>query len=162
MTAVMESYAVRPQPQPQQLRIIDAVPKAALANDVRGLSAADRLMTLGGYAVYCASAHQLPAVLTEIGRLRELAFRGVGEGTGKAIDIDPYDAHYHHLFVWGQSTQDVVGAYRIAFTQSLIEQRGVEALYTHSLFDFDASLLDRKSTRLNSSHPSISRMPSSA
>ena len=147
MTAVMESYAIRPQPQPQpqqqQQRIIDAVPKDSLAKDIRGLSAADRLMTLGDYDVYCAPAHQLPAVLTEIGRLRELAFRGVGEGTGRAVDIDPYDAHYHHLFVWSQSTQDVVGAYRIAFTQSLTAQRGVEALYTHSLFDFDASLFER-------------------
>ena len=132
-----------PERYQQQQPIIEAVSQDELQSDVHALNAADHLMTLGDYVVYCASADKLPAVLREIGRLREVAFRGVGEGTGKALDVDHYDPHYQHLFVWSQSTREVIGAYRIAFTRTLIEQRGVAALYTHSLFDFDAALFDR-------------------
>ena len=127
--------------QPQ--RIIDAVDKKLLTADVNALASSDCLMVLGDYAVYCAPANKLPTVLREIGRLRECAFREVGEGTGKAIDLDEYDQHYQHLFVWSQSKQEVLGAYRVALTKQLLAQRGVDALYTHSLFDFDAALFDR-------------------
>jgi putative hemolysin len=139
MSAVMH----RPEAVAQHQPIIAAVPKALLQQDVDALDAADRLLALGGYAVYCASAEKLPHVLREIGRLREQAFRAVGEGTGKALDLDRYDPHYHHLFVWCEASAEIVGAYRLAFTQALISQHGVSALYTHSLFDFDASLFDR-------------------
>ena len=90
--------------------IIAAVPKAWLQQDVDALDASDHLLALGGYAVYCATAQQLPHVLREIGRLRELAFRAVGEGTGKALDLDGYDPHYHHLFVWSEASSEIVGA----------------------------------------------------
>lgn len=139
MTALVTHQAYGPQQQP----IIEAVPKDALAHDVRLLDASHHLMTLGDYAVYAAPAHRLPAVLQEIGRLREMAFRGVGEGSGKALDLDQYDPHYLHLFVWSHGKQEVLGAYRIALTQDLIKQHGVTALYTHSLFEFDTALFDR-------------------
>ena len=127
----------------QQAPIIEAVPKDELEKDVRALDASHCLLMLGDYAVYAAPAHTLPAVLHEIGRLRELAFRGVGEGSGMSLDLDHHDAHYQHLFVWSHSNREVLGAYRIAFTQDLIAQHGVNALYTHSLFEFDAALFDR-------------------
>ena len=139
MTALMTLQVC----SPQQLPIIEAVDKDRLENDVRALDASDKLLTLGDYAVYTAPAHKLPAVLREIGRLREIAFRGVGEGSGKAFDLDHHDVHYQHLFVWNCSQREVLGAYRIAFTQDLIAQHGVTALYTHSLFEFDAALFDR-------------------
>lgn len=127
----------------RQESISQAMPKDALENDVRALDASQRLLDLGDYAVYAAPAHRLPVVLQEIGRLREMAFRGVGEGSGKPLDLDHHDTHYQHLFVWSHSKREVLGAYRIAFTQDLIEQHGVAALYTHSLFEFDAALFDR-------------------
>lgn len=127
---------------PQQL-IVAAVPQALLQQDVDALDASDRLLALGGYAVYCATAQQLPHVLREIGRLRELAFRAVGEGTGQALDLDGYDSNYHHLFVWSEASREIVGAYRLAFTHELIASHGVTSLYTHSLFEFDALLFDR-------------------
>ena len=139
MTAFTNTHGDRRQP----LRIIDALAKDLLSQDVQALTTADCLMVIGDYAVYCASAAKLPAVLREIGRLREWAFRGVGEGTGKALDLDHYDPHYQHLFVWSHSKQEVLGAYRIAFTEDVVGQHGVDALYTHSLFDFEAALFDR-------------------
>jgi putative hemolysin len=107
------------------------------------LDAADQLLALGNFVVYCAAACQLPNVMREIGRLREMSFRAVGEGTGKAFDLDEFDPHYRHLFVWNKASSEIVGAYRLASTQELIACRGVSALYTHSLLEFDASLFDR-------------------
>ncbi|TDJ34311.1 MAG: GNAT family N-acetyltransferase [Gammaproteobacteria bacterium] len=77
------------------------------------------------------------ALRREIGRLRELSFRRVGEGTGKAYDLDEYDDYYEHLLLWDDDAREVVGAYRIAQAGSLIRRYGLEALYTASLFDFD-------------------------
>ena len=63
--------------------------------------------------VYCAEAQKIPATLKEIGRLREVAFREVGEGSGKSSDIDQYDDYYLHFVLWNKKTTEVVGAYRI-------------------------------------------------
>jgi putative hemolysin len=95
------------------------------------------LMESGSFQVYCAPAGELPAVLSEIGRLRELTFRGVGEGTGLARDLDRFDQIYQHLFVWDRERREIAGAYRVGATDVL----GVENLYTRTLFDYDDSLL---------------------
>jgi putative hemolysin len=95
------------------------------------------LMESGAFQVYCASATELPAVLPEIGRLRELTFRRAGEGTGLARDLDRFDERYRHLFVWDRGRGEIAGAYRIGATDVL----GVENLYTRTLFDYDESLL---------------------
>lgn len=142
MSAVMSRPALNEQP-PAVMDIIADVPKNLLVQDVSGLDAADRLLTMGGYVVYCATANKLPHVLQEIGRLRETAFRAVDEGTGKALDLDDFDAHYRHLFVWHEAASEIVGAYRVAFTEELLAQRGVSSLYTHTLFEFSASLFER-------------------
>jgi putative hemolysin len=59
------------------------------------------------------------------------------------MDLDLYDTHYQHLFVWNTQTQEVIGAYRIGFTAEIIAEQGVAGLYTHSLFEFGAPLFDR-------------------
>jgi len=84
--------------------------------------------------VYCARAHQIPQTLREIGRLRELSFRAIGEGTGRPLDTDCYDSHYQHLFLWNRQTKEVIGAYRVASTTRARSQAGDEGLYTTSLF----------------------------
>jgi putative hemolysin len=95
------------------------------------------LIESGAFQVFCASASELPAILPEIGRLRELTFRGVGEGTGLARDLDRFDQGYQHLFVWHRANREIAGAYRIGATDAL----GVQNLYTRTLFDYDESLL---------------------
>jgi putative hemolysin len=94
---------------------------------------------------------QLPAVLPEIGRLREVTFRLVGEGTGLARDLDRFDETYHHLFVWDRTAQEVVGAYRLGATDELSASIAGSAgsatagecagLYTSTLFEYDPTLL---------------------
>lgn len=74
--------------------------------------------------------------LREIGRLRELAFRRVGEGTGARRDLDRYDTHYRHLVLWDEHALAIVGAYRLGEAGRILRERGMEGLYSASLFDY--------------------------
>ena len=90
------------------------------------LPAARRLASQGPLAVYIARAREIPAILTEIGVLREDAFQAAGEGTGQAADLDSFDLDYEHLFLWNHAKQEVAGAYRLARTSTMLQKRGVE------------------------------------
>lgn len=75
-------------------------------------------------------------ILREVGRLRELAFCAVGEGSGMRRDLDRFDAHYDHLILWDPQDLEIAGAYRMVRTAAVVAQQGVEGLYTHRLFEF--------------------------
>jgi len=75
-------------------------------------------------------------IFRELGRLREIAFRAVGEGSGKRRDIDKYDMDYQHLVLWDPMQLELVGAYRLACAQHIIQKHGREGLYTDSLFSY--------------------------
>lgn len=77
------------------------------------------------------------ALMREIGRLRELSFRKVGEGTGRRRDTDRYDLTYRHLVLWDEAELEVVGSYRLGEAGNLLQKQGMAGLYTHSLFNFD-------------------------
>lgn len=81
-------------------------------------------------------------VIHEIGRLRELTFRTVEEGTGTPLDIDEYDMHYRHLVLWDEDDLEIVGAYRMGECKRIIEKKGVEGLYTSTLFELHQPLID--------------------
>jgi putative hemolysin len=83
------------------------------------------------------------AALREIGRLRELTFRRVGEGTGKRRDLDAYDPYYEHLVLWDPKALRIVGSYRCGHGGRLIAERGMASLYTSSLFDYSPALESR-------------------
>lgn len=76
-------------------------------------------------------------LLRELGRLREIAFRAVGEGSGKRRDTDKYDDDYLHLILWDEQDLEIVGAYRFMPTASQLDKYGPEGLYSHSLFHYD-------------------------
>jgi putative hemolysin len=95
------------------------------------------------FAVYLAPPDAIPNVLREIGRLRELTFRGAGEGTGKPLDLDEFDPHYLHLFLWSKPAREVSGAYRLGPTADLLPRFGVRGLYSSTLFHFSAELFER-------------------
>ena len=94
-------------------------------------------------AVFLAEGEDIPATLLEIGRLRELNFRAVGEGTGMAIDLDRFDEHYHHLVLWNRQTREIAGAYRIGRTDRIMSTNGIRGLYTRTLFAYGAEFIDR-------------------
>lgn len=77
-------------------------------------------------------------VMREIARLRELSFRAVGEGSGKRRDMDRYDSYYDHIILWDDERLELVGAYRLVRTAEVVRDKGVEALYTSTLFDYQA------------------------
>ncbi|NVK87198.1 MAG: lysophospholipid acyltransferase family protein [Gammaproteobacteria bacterium] len=79
-------------------------------------------------------------ILREIGRLREIAFRAVGEGTGKKRDTDIYDRHYYHLVLWDNEHLEIVGAYRFCDTKTTLAKYGCNKLYTATLFNFNQSM----------------------
>ena len=75
-------------------------------------------------------------LLREIGRLRELTFRAVGEGTGRSLDLDPWDSWYEHIVLWDAGAARIAGAYRIARGAPVLAAHGIRGLYTASLFDY--------------------------
>ncbi|MGH8162178.1 MAG: GNAT family N-acyltransferase, partial [Gammaproteobacteria bacterium] len=87
-------------------------------------------------------------VMRELGRLRELTFRKVGEGTGLSCDLDAYDAWYEHLILWDNGSRCIVGAYRLGHAGRILEQRGLRGLYSASLFDFTPKLSAQLATGL--------------
>jgi putative hemolysin len=129
--------------QPREVPVAPPVDRAALDEEIHQLPETAKLVDGGALQVYCAEAGQIPAVLAEIGRLRELAYRAVGEGTGTRTDIDRFDTHYHHLFLWNHLRREVVGGYRIGRSDLIVAAAGVEGLYTRTLFRYDQGLLQR-------------------
>ncbi len=128
----------------QQFRIPDvasAEDPEQLASEVDALPASQTLYCSGSYQVVWAFQKQAPTVVREIGRLREINFRQVGEGTGKARDLDVYDDWYLHLFVWEKELKRVLGAYRLGKTDVILREQGRGGLYTDSLFHFDTNFL---------------------
>ena len=98
------------------------------------------LFKSNNYECFFAKAQEIPHVLREIGRLREITFREVGEGTNLEIDLDRYDVHYHHLFLWDADQQQIVGAYRMALGKEVYEQFGVNGFYLNELFHIEPEL----------------------
>jgi putative hemolysin len=137
-------YALEPTPRiaARPAAVAPPIDAAALARDVAALPAGSELLRSGEYSVYCATASMLPAILVEIGRLREITFRAAGEGTGHSIDLDRFDRHYQHLFVWHRRRSEVVGAYRIGATDRVCAAGNMNGLYTHTLFGLDRAFLD--------------------
>ena len=92
------------------------------------------LFSNGHFDVFCAPSRNIPHIMYEIGRLREITFREVGEGTNRSMDLDEYDLYYHQLFVWDQEAQKLVGAYRVGIGDDIMQGYGIRGFYIHSLF----------------------------
>ena len=132
---------LRPRRAPEP--IAPAEDAALMAAEVEGLPP-DRLLGRNGdLQVRYAHAAEIPHLLREIGRLREITFRAAGEGTGRARDIDLFDSYYLHLFVWNGATNELVGAYRLGLADDIVTSFGRRGLYTWSLFRYRRQLLAR-------------------
>ncbi len=142
----LAAHAPRP-PQPTHHRTLeDIAPAAALSllcAEVEALPADQQLEQSGDFQVWYARAGQIPWLLQEIGRLREITFRAAGEGTGRRRDIDLYDAYYLHLFIWDRTNRQLVGAYRLGLADEIVRHYGVKGLYTHSLFRYRRQLVQQ-------------------
>ena len=100
--------------------IIQETPTPTLEEEISLL--ASPILTKGDNAIYITKASKSPKLIREIGRLRELTFRKVKEGTGKEIDLDSYDKDFHHLILWDHKAKCIVGAYRLGLGPELHEK----------------------------------------
>lgn len=120
----------------------------AVAWDIAKLPPSALLVESGEFRVFVATATQIPSALREIGRLRERTYRAIGEGTGRSLDLDTFDDHYAHLFLWDVAKRQLVGAYRIGRTDQIVRDHGINGLYTRTLFRYDDRLMARMSPAL--------------
>jgi putative hemolysin len=99
-----------------------------------------KLLESKNYEVFFANAKQIPNLLHEIGRLREITFREVGEGTNKSIDLDKYDKYYHHLILWDREANCLAGAYRMGLGKEIYKKYGINGFYVQTLFRIEPEL----------------------
>ncbi len=127
-------------PRKAQERIAAQVPSQFVVNDIAALPAERLLVENAEFAVYAARASELPHLLDELGRLREMTFRAAGEGTGRSADLDHFDAYYWHLLLWSKEKRELAGAYRAGNTDEIIRAHGIKGLYTNTVFRYDPQL----------------------
>lgn len=124
--------------------LLAPIEPALLKAEIQALPSNQLLCENAGFSVYFGYQSQMPQVITEIARLRELVFRQHNEGSGEALDTDDFDATYTHLFIVENQTR-IMGAYRMGRTDKLLEQSGIEGLYLHKMFDFEPNFINRTS-----------------
>jgi len=127
-------------PKPPK-KIVKPVAISIIEKEIKGLDKNDkRLLQSKNYSVYLADAPSIPNIIQEIGRLREITFREVGEGTNNSIDLDKFDAYYHHMFLWDQAAKKIVGAYRMGLGAEIFSKYGINGFYLQELFRFEPEL----------------------
>ena len=120
-----------------------AVQPELLVKEIEDLPPDRRLAENVDSAVYFGTAKEIPNLLLEVGRLRELTFRRAGEGTGKSRDLDSFDSYYLHVLLWNKTKKELVGAYRAGNTDEIIRRRGIDGLYTSTLFRYNEKVFEK-------------------
>lgn len=114
--------------------IPDSVNQTEIINEIEVLKTKSLLFQQGSMFVFFADAVDIGYILMEIGRLREITFREVGEGTNMEIDTDKYDQYYKQLFVWDDESKRIVGGYRVGMGAEIMKNYGKKGFYTYTLF----------------------------
>jgi putative hemolysin len=124
-------------------KIVTPASSEKMIREVENLRTLDcRLLQSKNYEVFFAQAKDIPNILHEIGRLREITFREVGEGTNESIDLDKYDQYYRHLFLWDDEANKIAGAYRMGLGCEIYPKYGMDGFYLNGLFRFEPELHD--------------------
>jgi putative hemolysin len=137
---IKKFFRIPSQAPSEPVPVIDPVPKELILKEIQGVRSEHTLFKLKEYSVFVVPTREIPNIHTEIGRLREITFREVGEGTNLSIDIDEFDLYYHQMFIWDDKHEKIVGAYRIGFGHEIMAQYGKRGFYLHTLFRMDDSL----------------------
>ncbi|MCG2417424.1 lysophospholipid acyltransferase family protein [Aequorivita sp. F47161] len=132
-------------PKPPK-KIAGPIPLEAMESEIEKLRENDkRLLISKNYEVFLAEANSVPYILQEIGRLREITFREVGEGTNNSTDLDKFDSYYHHMFLWDNEARKMAGAYRMGLGSEIFTRFGIDGFYLQDLFRFEPELYDMMS-----------------
>jgi len=130
-------FKIKKQPK----EVVPEISAGILEKEVEGLREYHRVCVEKNYEVFIAPTSLIPGIIREIGRLRELTFRDIGEGTNKAIDLDEYDIYYHHLFIWDTEAKLIVGAYRIGLGDEIFYSIGKKGFYISELFKIKSQFI---------------------
>jgi putative hemolysin len=134
-TAVEINEFFKPKKKnPKVEEIASPVPVDFLAREIIAITPQYQLFQWQHYTVYCAPSAIIPHMTREIGRLREMTFREIGEGTNRSMDLDEFDLYYHQLFIWDSRQQKIAGGYRLGKGKDIFTNYGVKGFYTHTLF----------------------------
>lgn len=128
-----------PDPAP----LVHAVDRGVLRTEVLAMRELGR--TPDGKQIRVGRLASDSLLLRELGRLREMSFRAVGEGTGRSFDVDAFDTWYEHIVLWDTDALEVAGAYRVCRGADVLSKRGLGGLYTASLFEFGPEALKHAS-----------------
>lgn len=123
--------------------IAPATEKKLLAAEIQQLDSDHLLEDSREFSVYVARATEIPNVVQEVGRLREITFREVGEGSGRSRDLDEFDDYYLHLLLWDKQKEQVAGAYRMGICPQILATRGPRGLYTSTLFHYRREFFEK-------------------
>ncbi len=123
-------FKVKQEPE----EVVPEISAGILESEVESLREQYRVWVEKNYEVFVVPPSTIPNVIREIGRLREVTFREIGEGTNKSIDLDGYDIYYHHLFIWDTDAKRIVGAYRIGLGDEIFYSLGKKGFYVNELF----------------------------
>lgn len=122
-------------------KIITETSARLIAKEIESLRNDDRrLLQSKNYEVFLAPAAEIPNALQEIGRLREITFRAIGEGTNEATDVDKFDRYYYHMFLWDNDSNRMAGAYRMGLGSEIYKKYGIDGFYLQDLFRFEPEL----------------------
>ncbi len=138
-TKLIPTPSIKIPKSPKQ--IVNAANQEKIISEVENLRHLDkRLLQSKNYEVFFAEARHIPNILHEIGRLREITFREVGEGTNESIDIDKFDQYYRHMFLWDDEAKTIAGAYRMGLGSEIFSKHGISGFYLSELFRFESEL----------------------
>lgn len=117
-----------------QAPVAEARDADAVARELDALRPHNLLFSQERFDMFLARPDDIPSALKEIGRLRELTFREVGEGTGRPFDLDEFDIHYRQLILWDREARSIAGGYRVGLGHELFAKLGKRGFYIHTLF----------------------------
>jgi len=138
-TPLIKTPTLKITKQPKD--VIPPVSPNKIIKEVEKLRENDsRLLESKNYEVFFAESYKIPHILRELGRLREITFREIGEGTNNDLDLDKYDQFYHHMFLWDSAENVVVGAYRMGLGSDIYKKHGIDGFYINTLFRVEPEL----------------------
>lgn len=122
--------------------IAPATPKEEILAAICALPDSSLVYEKNEFQIFHAIGREIPVLMREIARLREITFRDVHEGTGKPLDTDEFDESYIQLFMWNREDEEIVGAYRMGQTDMILPRRRRHGFYTNTLFKYRSAFLE--------------------
>ena len=118
---------------------------ALMLKELEAIREKSFLYSASDYDCYLADYEDIPNLMHEIARLREEAFRAIGEGTGKSLDQDEFDMHFKHLILWDNAKQRIAGCYRLGIGSDIIPKYGIKGFYISTLFSISEAFSEKLS-----------------